>query len=125
MGVASHQSVVLLVEDNAIIGMTLADDLEAHGYEVIGPVASTSGAQRWLAERKPDVALVDLMLRDGSCVELARQLKQQGIPFVVYSGHNQLKGEPAFQDVPWVTKPAKFTEIIAALDALRCCSPAA
>lgn len=124
MGAASVRGSVLIVEDNGIIGMTLVDDLEAHGYEAIGPVASGSGALRWLEARRPDAALVDVMLRDGLCIELVQQLKHRRVPFAIYSGHNQMRGEPAFRDVPWVTKPATFAEIMAALDSLRCRSEA-
>ncbi|MFN3389688.1 MAG: hypothetical protein ACK40O_12230, partial [Allosphingosinicella sp.] len=65
---------VLIVEDEFLIGLELEHALEAHGYKVIGVVADYDGAVALAAER-PDVALVDINLRDGPTGPLiAREL---------------------------------------------------
>ena len=61
---------VLLAEDNAAIGLALEDVLSDGGYTVVGPFVSCSAALAWLRDATPDLALLDLRLRDGPCVEL-------------------------------------------------------
>lgn len=119
MGTGQDRSLVLLVEDNGVIGLTLADELEGRGYTVAGPLGAASQVLEWLESHTPGLALLDVMLRDGLCVEVALDLKRRGVPFVVYSGHSHLKQEPAFKDVPWIEKPAPFSEIARQLINLR------
>ena len=56
---------ILLVEDSREVGEAMKDLLELLGAEVAGPAATTAEAERLLSEHAPDVALVDLHLRDG------------------------------------------------------------
>lgn len=114
-----NRSTVLLVEDNSVISLTLAEELEDLGYEVAGPLGAASDALGWLQTHTPDVAVLDAMLRDGLCIELAQDLKRRNVPFLVYSGHRHLKQEPTFAGVPWVEKPSPFSEIAQLLITLR------
>jgi DNA-binding NtrC family response regulator len=62
--------------------------LESWGADVAGPAATTAEARQMISERTPDVALVDINLRDGEqsyC--LINQLHDQGIRIVVISGY--------------------------------------
>jgi DNA-binding NarL/FixJ family response regulator len=64
---------ILIVEDQDLFRDALASLLrEAVGLEVVGVAASIKEARHQLMELKPDVALVDLMLDDGSATELLR-----------------------------------------------------
>jgi DNA-binding response OmpR family regulator len=113
----SEQRIVLLVEDEAMIGMALADALEEAGFVVAGPVSTTADALGWLARMRPDLALVDIVLRDGPCMALVRELRKRGIPFVINSGHPRAKwrNEPDLADAQWLEKPTGYAEMIAAL----------
>jgi DNA-binding NtrC family response regulator len=82
---------VLIVEDSWDVGTGLKMLLESWGTVVIGPAATTADAVRLVCERTPDVALVDINLRDGEqsyC--LINQLHEQGISVVVISGYAEL-----------------------------------
>src|SRR5919199_4150931 len=57
--------VILLVEDDFLIAMTMQDALEAVGYKVVGPAATVAEALRLVETRRPDLALVDITLRGG------------------------------------------------------------
>lgn len=109
------RSVVLLVEDEGIIGITLEDELADAGYDVAGAFATCASALAWLEGATPDLAILDVTLRDGTCTELARRLRDSGVPFVVYSGSSQSVAAPEFQDVPWIGKPSPFGDLLAAL----------
>jgi DNA-binding NtrC family response regulator len=79
---------VLIVEDSWDVGTGLKMLLESWGAVVAGPAATTADAARLVRERTPDVALVDINLRDGEqsyC--LINQLHDQGIRVVVISGY--------------------------------------
>ena len=99
--------VCMIVEDEALIAMVLEDDFTSAGYEVVGAFATSTEALRWLANDTPDVAVLDTTLKDGSCTELARELKARGVPFLIHSGQDARQEiDPVFQAVPWVPKPA-------------------
>lgn len=95
----------LLVEDQALIGMALEASLEEAGFDVAGTFATGASALRWLEKNKPELALVDVMLKDGPAVRVARELKRQGVPFAVYSGLSRDAATPEFEGVPWLEKP--------------------
>lgn len=77
---ATHAKIhsVLLVEDDAILAMDLAETLKAAGYEVLGPVPSSHAAVKTAEAQKPEFALIDINLLDGkdAGINLARQIKQ-------------------------------------------------
>ena len=79
---------ILIVEDEALIAMMLADSLEGGGHEVMGP-ASTMGEALALCETAlPELALLDVNLRDGSNgVDVARALFERwGVLSIFASG---------------------------------------
>lgn len=102
----------LILEDNALVGLDLADALGADGYYVAGPFPSGREAHRWLGRFTPDVAIVDLTLTDGRCAEVIGELQARGIPFLIHSGcsarHSPLEG---FIGVPWLEKPVTIEAI--------------
>jgi DNA-binding response OmpR family regulator len=103
----------LVAEDQALIAMLLQDQLEDSGFEVVGPYASCATALAWLRQGTPTFALVDYMLSDGPCVELARELRRRGIPFAVLSGydHGSPQGEVELADAVWLPKPITFEHL--------------
>jgi len=106
----------MIVEDQALIGMSLEALLEEAGFAVAGLFMSKAQAMDWLEGDSPDIALLDVMLKDGTSVEVARALKGRGIPFVIYSGLPRDKGAPSeLQNVPWLEKPVSPETLAAAL----------
>ena len=89
------------------IGIALEDALADEGYTVAGPFASRSSACASLEDNTPDLALLDLLLRDGPCVELARTLRRRDVPGVFFSGFTPAEGGLPLdlQDLPWIEKP--------------------
>jgi DNA-binding response OmpR family regulator len=115
-----HRGTVLLLEDEALIAVALQADLEDAGYSVAGPFVTCASALEWLVSHRPDAAILDTVLKDGPCKEVALKLKQQGVPFIVYSGHAEdLNALPAFEGVTWVEKPATAEALLNTLAVLR------
>jgi DNA-binding response OmpR family regulator len=78
---------VLVVEDEILIGMLLAETLGAMGYEVCAIEATETGAVTAAARCNPDLMIVDARLRDGSGVSAVEEILRTGwVPHVFISG---------------------------------------
>ena len=113
----ANRQVVLVAEDEAIIGFELAESLRLEGFVVAGPFDTCASAEAWLRSAGYiHGANLDNSLRDGPCSALARDLRSRGIPFVVYSGHSRSQEALSeFGDAPWVVKPVPFEVLLRAL----------
>src|SRR4051812_17847572 len=119
MKLMAQQPVVLLTESDAVVGMDLSDALEKAGYRVLGPVDTMAEALNLLEQERPTLAILDLLLRDGSCTALAAELRQRGVPFLIQSEHPRTDPlAPEFQDVPWLSKPVYPWDVVALCDEL-------
>ena len=105
-------ALLLLAEDETLIGFDLEDAFRAAGYDVAGPFVTCAAAISWLKQHSPTVAVIDNMLQDGPCKDLALELRARGVPFLVYSGREQSAAGPEFAGVPWIVKPARFMTLI-------------
>ncbi|MFL5335130.1 MAG: response regulator [Geminicoccaceae bacterium] len=66
---------ILIVEDEALIALELAESLEHDGHEVVGPAATMAEALALCKAEPPELAVLDINLQDGSSgVILARAL---------------------------------------------------
>ena len=97
----------MVVEDEALIACSLEEALQDLGFEVAGPFASCAEAHKYLAAgRHPAVAILDAVLRDGTCLELARKLTSRGVPFLIYSGRDSFEEQLLeLREVSWIDKP--------------------
>jgi CheY-like chemotaxis protein len=78
---------VLVVEDDPLIGMLLADILSEMGYQVSAVEATEAGAVATAARGRPDLMIVDAGLREGSGVSAVEKILRNGfIPHVFVSG---------------------------------------
>ncbi len=122
---------VLVVEDEVAIRDMLAFNLGRAGYEVL-PAGSGSEARASIADRYPDVVLMDWMLPDVSGLELTRQLKRdpetREIPVIMLTARveedSRVAGLEGGAD-DYITKPFSPRELLARIKAvLRRGSPA-
>ncbi|TNC12690.1 response regulator [Methylobacterium terricola] len=113
-------AIVLIVEDDALVGLDLSDALVRAGYRAAGPVDTLVAALARVRLRAPDLAVVDVRLKDGLCSELARELRRRDVPFVVHSAWRRDSSLcPELQEAPWLAKPTLPIEVVATLDRLR------
>ena len=107
--------VVLVLEDEALIAINLHDDLCEAGYRIAGPFTTCAAALAWLDQARPDAAILDTELADGTCRDVARVLARRAVPIVIYSGHRRDKDLLAeFDTAVWIEKPAPSFDLIAA-----------
>lgn len=106
---------ILIVEDEFLVALQLEDILEDGGYAVVGTVPDRASLGR-LGEA-PDVALVDLNLRDGlTGPAIARDLALKFGSHVIYVTANPGQIDfPADTAVGIVQKPFTPQSILAAI----------
>lgn len=108
---------VLILEDQALIMMDIEATLLAHGFEIAAMLSSCEAALEWLKAGTADVVVLDIELRDGVCIDVAKMLVKHKIPFVVHSSSlpNSSDLDPVFQRGGWVRKPFLEAELIATI----------
>ncbi|MDE8651338.1 response regulator [Novosphingobium album (ex Liu et al. 2023)] len=106
---------VLIVEDEFLLALQLEEIIADGGHAVVGTVCDRASLGT-LGER-PDVALVDLNLRDGlTGPEIARRLASDYAARVIYVTANPGQiGCPAETAIGVVHKPFSRATILAAI----------
>ena len=106
---------ILLVEDSWHIGNAIKRLLRTLGADVAGPAATIADAERLVAERTPDVAIVDINLRDGERANhLIDRLHEQRIPVVVITGYTEVALPPGKVEAI-LQKPVSVEKFLAIL----------
>jgi CheY-like chemotaxis protein len=83
---------ILVVEDSWHVAAAVQGLLRSFGADVDGPVASAAEAERLVAERIPDVAIVDINLRGGELAyDLIDKLSGLAVRIVVMSGYSAMR----------------------------------
>lgn len=114
--------VVLAIEDSAVHGALVERALSRAGATVAGPFSSCSDAVSWLEGNTPHLAVIDVTVGDEPCATVARELRQEGVPFVVFSAESPSSAPREFRNVPWIEKPAMDHLVIALAEAARLAS---
>jgi CheY-like chemotaxis protein len=110
------QAKLLVVEDDALIRMLLADMLSEIGYTVAAEAASIDEALEATRNSDFDLALLDADLKGRSVSPVADALVARDIGFVFVTGSDH--GLFAYRNRPTLRKPFQ-------IDALkRCCTSA-
>ena len=112
---------IVLVEDDATLGLSLRLAFTAHGHDVtVAP--SIHKAQVVLGHARPDLILLDLGLPDGDGLDLVRELRKHGevLPIIALTARTTLaervEGLRHGAD-DYITKPFDLPELIARVDA--------
>jgi DNA-binding NarL/FixJ family response regulator len=90
--VADKNVRIMIVDDHPIVRRGLAELIEQEpGFKVTAEAESAQDAMRAIRSDQPDLAIVDLSLKDTSGIELVKQIKAQWptIPLLVLSMHDE------------------------------------
>ena len=113
---------VLVVDDEPQILRALRTGLRAAGYEV-ETADTVEGALAAAGLRPPDAVILDLILPDGTGVEVARELRKwSSAPVIVLSAVGEEQEKVAALDAgadDYVTKPIGIDELLARLRAVQ------
>jgi len=106
---------VLVVEDDALIGILLAETLEEMGYEVCAIEATEADAVAAAARYKPDLMIVDAWLGDGTGISAVDKVLRTGfIPHLFVSG-DLARIKPLRPDAVMLQKPFNETSLASAI----------
>lgn len=88
---------ILLVEDDPLIGLDIALTLEDAGARILGPCGNAKVTLEAIENLGPSDplhgAVLDVDLGDHTSEEVARKLMALEIPFVFHSGNNAIGGD--------------------------------
>ncbi|WP_219745339.1 hypothetical protein [Rhizobium populisoli] len=77
--------------------------LRAFGATTVTTFGNRADAPEWLDWTRPDLAVIDPRLNDGTCADVAERLVADGVPFIIYSGAEV--DDPVFRKGGWLDKP--------------------
>jgi DNA-binding response OmpR family regulator len=113
---AEQGKTLMIVEDEVLVAITLRDELESAGYQVLDLTDRHEDAVAVARESAPDLALVNIQLRgrdDG--IELAKQLKALDIPVLLISGQVSRAQSAKTVAIGSMPKPYSALEMVAAV----------
>ena len=121
-----HGRRVLVVEDEALIGMLLEDGLLEAGAEVVGPACSVKEALELIDQAAADgglsAAVLDINLEGEAVSPVADHLAALGVPFVFATGYGEGYNRGLHAAAPILAKPFggnQVTDIVRDLTAGR------
>jgi CheY-like chemotaxis protein len=110
---------ILLAEDESLIALHVADDLEDVGGEIVGPAARVKDAVSLAEKAQIDVGVLDINLGGEAIWPVAEILQRRGIPFVFLTGYAIIPSVPPnFAAVPKLNKPCTQDILVRAVQAL-------
>lgn len=117
----TDKSLILLVDDEPGIRLTLSMLLEEEGYRVIAAEDGRHALER-LRESRPDLIITDYMMPYLSGLELIKAVRVQpdhaGIPILLMSAALPSNVDPDAIDVAFVHKPADLKQLFELIEQL-------
>jgi len=108
---------VLVVEDEPLVALMMADDLVELGYNVVGPAFTISEARHLAQMATLDAAIIDLRLHGIFSGEVADTLSRRQVPFLFITGYD--RPPPGFHDgVGFLNKPFRIDDLRRAVEGL-------
>ena len=98
---------VMIVEDEALVALVLADHLTEFGLSVVGPCASVAEATAAVEANDLDAAILDVNLGKELVYPVAELLAQRGVPFVFVTGYGPESIDTRFAHAAVLEKPVE------------------
>jgi DNA-binding LytR/AlgR family response regulator len=112
---------ILIVEDESIIAKDIQNSLKKLGYNVVDICATAEDAIRATEEFKPDLVLMDIMLKgDVSGIEAATQIREKyQIPVIyltAYADESTLNKAKISEPYGFIIKPFKEIDLRSSIE---------
>ncbi len=111
---ATQSNDILVLEDEPLIALDLEDMLHHAGFKT-NVLMSCAEALEWLQAKTPQVAVLDMHLKDGTCIDVAAVLNARGVPLIICSGSSERHPHEAFQTSTWLSKPTAERDLLTAV----------
>jgi DNA-binding LytR/AlgR family response regulator len=107
---------VLVVEDESIVSKDIQNSLKKLGYNVVGSASNAETAIELAHEHKPDIILMDIMLKGGMSGIEAAQIIKRGLSIPVifltaYADENTLSKAKITEPYGYIIKPFKEIDL--------------
>jgi len=116
MDMAMRKRRIMIVEDEQLIARDIKSRLQQSGYSVVGIVSSGKDAIQKASEAKPDLVLMDIVLKgnmDG--IEAAKKIRDRfDIPIIYLTAHadqSKLERAKMTEPVGYVVKPFQHKDL--------------
>lgn len=109
---------VLLVEDEVLIRMTLADMLDELGHRVAGEAGDIASASSFAMTAEYDLAILDINLHGRYVDPVADLIALRRIPFMFASGYGLEVLPSLLRARPLLRKPVSLDELRLTIDKL-------
>jgi DNA-binding response OmpR family regulator len=106
---------VLVVDDEPLIAIDLAEQIEDAGAFVVGPASTLNAAMALVKSEQIHAAVLDIKLGEEWVYPLARALRAKDVPFIFATGYEPENIPVEFADVPCCEKPFGLKEVLEAL----------
>lgn len=107
---------ILIVEDDCVTAMDLAETLATAGAEIIGPAGTIAAALELLRPRPQlDIALLDIEVEGTSVFAVADELVKREVPIVFTTGYERSEIPQRFHAARHCEKPVGIAAIARAL----------
>ncbi|WP_254065413.1 response regulator [Acidisoma sp. L85] len=105
---------ILVVEDDAIVGILIAEMLVAMGHEVCALETNEADAVAAAARHRPGLMIVDRQLREGNGGSAVQTiLKSERIPHLFITGSS--RRDPSFPTSVVLRKPFREPDLVEAI----------
>jgi DNA-binding response OmpR family regulator len=102
---------ILVVDDEPLIAMLVADWLGELGYQVVGPVGNASDALSLIEAEKIDGVLLDVTLGSSDSFALADRACAKEMRVAFITGRNAMDLPARFKGALVLSKPFEFESI--------------
>lgn len=102
---------VLIVEDEALVGMAMEDALSFLGIDVAGIAGTVDEALAQVERANFDGAILDVQLHGKDILPVVESLERRGIPFVFATGYGRAGVPEKYRDAPVLQKPFMPAEL--------------
>jgi CheY-like chemotaxis protein len=107
---------ILIVEDDCVTAMDLAETLAAAGAHIIGPATTIASALELLGHRPHlDIALLDIEVEGTFVFDVADELVKRAVPIVFTTGYERSEIPARFHGSRHCEKPVGIAAIAHAL----------
>jgi CheY-like chemotaxis protein len=107
---------ILIVEDDCVTAMDLAETLSAAGAQVVGPAGTIDTAFELLRGQPPlDIALLDIEVEGAFVFDIADELVKRDVPIVFTTGYERSEIPARFHAARHCEKPVGIAAIAHAL----------
>ncbi len=105
---------ILILEDELLAALELADIVRALGANVIGPAGTLREAEQCAKQSALDGAILDVKIDHKTSLQLAADLIDSGVPVVLATGYEADMLPENFAETPRLMKPYSSKAVRAA-----------